>query len=68
MGLDLWFREDVARILDALAAAGDLRGPEYHKALSDVARAFGVAAPPAPTDNGAKVIVYTPPRQLEGWK
>ena len=42
MGLDLWFRDDVRRILDALAAAGDERGPEYHKALADVAIAFGV--------------------------
>ena len=42
MALDLWFREDVARILTALAAAGSERGPEYHKALWDVALAFGL--------------------------
>jgi hypothetical protein len=42
MALDLWFREDVARLLAALAAAGDLHGPEYHKALAGVALAFGV--------------------------
>lgn len=43
MGLDLWFQQDVERILTALAAAGDQRGPEYHKALGDVALAFGLA-------------------------
>jgi hypothetical protein len=42
MALDLWFREDVARILTALAAAGSERGPEYHKALFDVGLAFGL--------------------------
>jgi hypothetical protein len=42
MGLDLWFAEDVARILAALAAAGDERGPEYHVALRHVAIAFGL--------------------------
>lgn len=42
MGLDLWFREDVARILAALASSGDLYGPDYFKALHDVGVAFGV--------------------------
>jgi hypothetical protein len=46
MALDLWFREDVQRILTALAsAAGEAHGPQYLKALADVALAFGVAAP-----------------------
>ena len=42
MALDMWFRDDVTRILTALASAGDQHGPEYQKALSDVALAFGV--------------------------
>jgi hypothetical protein len=42
MPLEVWFREDVARTLTALAAAGSRQGPEYHKALFDVAIAFGV--------------------------
>ena len=57
MGLDLWFREDVARILnaaaesqrDALEALGETpyyRG--YFAALRVVATAFGVGAPDGP--------------------
>lgn len=42
MGLSLWFREDVLRILQALASAGIGHGPEYRQALHDVALAFGV--------------------------
>ncbi len=42
MGLSLWFREDVVRILRALASAGIAYGPEYRQALHDVALAFGV--------------------------
>jgi hypothetical protein len=42
MALDLWFREDVARILIALASAGEQRGDEYRRALVDVALAFGI--------------------------
>lgn len=50
MGLSLWFREDVLRILRALASAGLDHGPEYRQALYDVALAFGVEAslPPCP--------------------
>jgi hypothetical protein len=40
--LELWYREDVIRILNAVAHAGELQGAEYHKAIRDVARAFGV--------------------------
>jgi len=36
---------DIKRILDALASAGDERGPEYRRALGDVALAVGVALP-----------------------
>lgn len=64
MGLDLWFRADVERILDAVGAAGDLRGPEYHKALADVARAFGLnrdsAGQPAPRLERGPVDVRWP--------
>ncbi len=42
MGLSLWFREDVIRILRALASAGIGHGPEYRQALHDVALAFGI--------------------------
>lgn len=36
-------QEDVQRILAALSSAGELQGPEYHKALSDVALALGLS-------------------------
>ena len=45
MGLDLWFREDVQRILAALASAGEAHGAAYLKALTDVSIAFGVVVP-----------------------
>jgi len=45
VGLDLWFREDVLRILAALSSSGAGRGPEYQQALADVAIAFGVQVP-----------------------
>ena len=50
MGLDLWFRDDVARILAALARTA-ARAPAgeyqhgYIDALGDVAASFGIAAP-----------------------
>jgi hypothetical protein len=42
MGLGVYFSEDIAKILAALSSAGDRYGPEYHKALTDVAMAVGV--------------------------
>jgi hypothetical protein len=42
MSLDVWYPQDIQRVLVALASAGELQGPEYHKALDDVALAFGV--------------------------
>lgn len=42
MALDVFYPKDVRRILEALASSGDLRGPEYQRALADVALAFGV--------------------------
>jgi hypothetical protein len=47
MGLDLWFREDVARILAGLAQQAARRndgdyGEGYLDALSDVALSFGL--------------------------
>jgi hypothetical protein len=61
MSLDVWYPDDVIRILAALASAGELQGPEYHKALDDVALAFGVllviADPPwRVVDSGARAI------------
>jgi hypothetical protein len=54
MALDMWYRQDVAHILTALASAGADNGPAYLKALHDVALAFGVVTrePPALRDNG----------------
>ncbi len=70
MGLDLWFREDVARILaamheamqatsKALAGAGDEEADLYRRGFSDalqaVGVAFGVCLPgPAELDGGEK--------------
>jgi hypothetical protein len=42
MGLDVFFPQDVKRILIGLASAGHDRGPEYLAALRDVALSFGV--------------------------
>jgi hypothetical protein len=49
MSLEVYYQQDVARILTALASAGDRYGPEYHKALADVALAFGLKQPPVAT-------------------
>ena len=46
--LQIFYPEDIQRVLLALASAGAARGPEYVKALGDVALAFGVQ-PPTPT-------------------
>ena len=40
--LDIWFPADVVRILNAVAAAGAERGPEYRYAVEHIAAAFGV--------------------------
>lgn len=42
MSLQVYYPQDIKRVLAALASAGDLHGPEYRKALHDVALAFGV--------------------------
>ena len=42
MAINMWTQTDVARLLEALAQAADLHGPEYHKALRDVALCFGI--------------------------
>jgi hypothetical protein len=44
MSLEVWYPQDVINILRALASAGELQGPEYRKALDDVALAFGVGS------------------------
>ena len=50
MGLDLWFRQDVARILASVgqAASRHAQGEYkrgYNDALADVALAFGLVTP-----------------------
>jgi len=52
MGLDLWFREDVQRVLTALLSANNRKEPGerqrgYEDALFDLALAFGVVVPGA---------------------
>ena len=47
MGLDLWFREDVERILNQAVASGldrgrPLYGPDYFKAIHVIAIGFGI--------------------------
>lgn len=42
MALDVYYPTDIKRVLAALSSSGELRGPEYQKALHDVALAFGV--------------------------
>ena len=42
MALEMWYRSDMIRILNAVAHAGRLQGPEYHEAIRDIGRAFGV--------------------------
>lgn len=61
MGLDLWFKQDVARILASQAqTAARYPGKEYKEgyldALSDLAVAFGLAAPQAGSGPGWDVI------------
>jgi len=48
MGLQVYYPQDIERVLLALASAGSMHGPEYHKALSDTAIAFGVLFPLPP--------------------
>ena len=45
MSLRFWFMDDITSILTGLASAGEAHGPEYQKALADVALSFGVAPP-----------------------
>jgi len=68
MGLDLWFREDVARILaatheamravtDATASPGDDESAAYRQGFTDALRSVGIAfgvCLPAPTKPGAR--------------
>ena len=43
MGIESWWREEIGRILTALASSGRDRGPEYAAALGDVCLAFGLS-------------------------
>ena len=45
MAAEVWYPQDVINVLAALSSAGELQGPEYHKALHDVALAFGLETP-----------------------
>ena len=62
MALDVWFKPDVARILTALASAGELRGPEYRRGLEDAALAFGVrlGVPAALAGNEVDALAWQP--------
>ena len=42
MSLDMWFRDDVVRILAAVASAGEQHSADYHRAIRDVALGFGL--------------------------
>jgi hypothetical protein len=42
MALEVWYPQDVINILRALDSAGELQPEGYHKALNDVALAFGI--------------------------
>ena len=57
MALDLYFKDDIIRILTAISSAGDQHGPEYQKALGDVALAFGINV--GESCNGQPVLVQT---------
>lgn len=56
MSLEVWFRQDIQRVLAGLASAGSVRGPEYFKALYDVAISFGVRIEMPPEHE--RVTVY----------
>lgn len=45
MALDVFYSADIERVLQALASAGEPRGPEYRRALRDVGLAFGIEFP-----------------------
>ena len=40
--LEVFYQNDIRRVLLALASAGQLNGPGYRRALQDAALAFGV--------------------------
>lgn len=42
MALEVYYQNDIRRVLLALASAGRANGPDYRQALYDVALAFGV--------------------------
>jgi len=66
MGLDLWFREDIARILHGLARTASRHNGEYQRgyadALGDIAASLGIQLQDVvrtarlPSDNGGQVI------------
>lgn len=65
MGLDLWFKQDVARMLASQAqTAGRYTGADYRQgymdALSDLALAFGLVPP----GNGGGAWIEGELRQL----
>ncbi len=63
MSLEIYYPNDIRRVLLALASAGAMHGPAYIKALYDVALAFGMQPPPAKTwcvmsdDDGQRELV-----------
>jgi len=68
MDRDLWYNEDVRRILAGLARTGERVGGDYARgyldALNDAAAIFGVRLDDSTTGR-PEVIVYERPRYLE---
>jgi len=69
MALDVFFHNDIERILAALASSGGSRGPEYLAALEHVALAFGVQPQPVnawEVVEPDKRVHYVPVNRLSG--
>lgn len=47
LSLDVWFRDDIERVLRGLEAAAERCSWEYHEALRAVALSFGIEWEPA---------------------
>jgi hypothetical protein len=62
MALDVYFREDVARILRTLAMSTDAQSPVYRLALKQVGEAFGVWM--IPVERGNRDSMVEPQRAM----
>ena len=65
MSLKVWVRDDIADILAGLASAGAAHGPEYQKALADVALSFGVTPPQNDKVHSGEWIAASPVIECE---